>query len=172
MKIIKLFLILIAFISFTSCDDDDDDGTFSSNDLEGTWQLIFSEYEGTVKVMDEDSVIVETIQGKGRDFDFQTTYNDDGTFESSGTYVIDETTSIDNETTMETIEAGSEGSSGEYTFDGTIITLSNSFGVESEFTVTTLTSNSLILQDITTSKDTLGSTIIDTNGEFEVRYER
>lgn len=166
-------ILFIVIASFYSCGD-------TPADIEGTWNLVYFESNGIAETR-EDGVHTQTelYNSVGSDFNFETTFSEDGSQFGSGTYTIGFEHIFLSEPSMDTIfyEAESfeivDSPEGTYTFDGTTLTIfGETIEDEVEYTVTTLTSDQLIFKLSHSELDTSGITSVNAEVEGEVRYER
>ncbi len=122
MKLLKLFLFSVAILTFAACSSDDDVAEtttvleLNNANLAGTYELVFFEgtYTTTTEASNGTTVIVETETFTTDTFTNAIfTFNEDGTYTSSGNYRITYVLNIsgqDPETEIEIDTLEGEGS--------------------------------------------------------------
>jgi len=168
----NLILLIAAAMTLTlfSCGKDDDPQR-SSSDLEGEWNITAVDYTGTTTTVTPGFPdIVQDFVGVGRDIEILFTFNDDDSYTSKGSYVVDLTTTFNGVSTTQEVPVLDFLGSGTYEYTDPDLTLTEGDNV-SECTVSTLNSSSLVIKATTTVSTTqfgvTNTSVLDYNISFE-----
>lgn len=124
MKTIKLSLLAILFIAFSSCSKDDDSSLdLNSSMIVGEWNLSSLNYAGKTEVIFQETNYSTTYSGVAENIDYTLTFNADNTFSSQGGYDVNLTT----EGISQIIAINDFSSSGDWSIDGNILKTSTNF---------------------------------------------
>ena len=161
MKTIKLSLLAILFIFFSSCSKDDEPDLNSSMML-GEWNLSSLNYEGKTELNYEGTNYTTTYSGVAENIDFTLTFNADNTFESKGSYDIN----LILEGFSQILPIEDFTSSGDWSIDGNVLKTTTLLAdmSNSEF-VPADSVGEIIIQEMTENRVVL---IIDQVSIFEV----
>ena len=174
MKILKILFLTVLTISIVSCGDDDDAGNDvgGSADLIGTWNAVSVNYTGTT-VTEANGVSVQAdFVGEGMNIDYTLNFTSNpNELTSDGSYDIELTTTILNETTTQTFTDIEFASTGEWLLDGDQMTVTSD-GVTNIVTVVELTATSLILNIVDVQTQTAGGTTITITTDSTLVYNR
>ena len=132
MKLLKKFVWLLASVALVSCGGDDDDNTpsvpalvLNQANLAGTYTLgrLVGQGEESTTLSSGTSVVVSTTEDTGSAFDGAAiTLAADGTYTTTGSYVLTTLTTVEGETTDGT-DIINLGSNGTYAVDTDASTL-------------------------------------------------
>lgn len=175
MKSLTFTLALLVSLFLISCSDSSSSSSGdTSGTIIGTWNLVFLEYDGetTITNTEDGSVMVQHVAGKGQNFDFQITYEEDATFHSMGSYQLIINSEVNGQSIRDTVMVDNDHNPGEYLFDGTTLTAYDSSGVETKATVTMLTEDMMIYKFNRKEQRTLGNLVLDEDYENEYRFVR
>ncbi len=175
MKTIKLSLLAILFIAFSSCSKDDDNNSdLNTSMMVGEWNLESFMYEGKSDANFEGIDLSTTYSGVSENEDFKLTFNENNTFTSVGTYDVKLTV----EGITQLVSLGNNSSSGDWSVNGNILTTSSLFTqvngspaqseAISEMRITEISENRLALtfdQESTINQSGLEYTVT-LNGEY------
>ncbi len=152
MKTIKLSLLAILFITFSSCSKDDDNNSdLNTSMMLGEWNLESFNYEGTSEANFEGFDFSTSYSGVSENEDFTLTFNENNTFESNGKYDVRLT--VEGITQLVPLETTT--STGDWSVNGNILTTSSLFTQVngsptqsesiSEMRITEITENRMVL---------------------------
>ena len=153
MKTIKLSLLAIFFIAFSSCSKDDDNSSdLNSSMIVGVWNLSSLNYEGVTEVNFDGTNITSSFTGIGEDIDATLTFNADNTFKNQGSYKVNLTT----EGFSQTVPIDDFSTSGDWSINGNILNTSTNLAqisnggftpaeTTSEVTIQEMTENRIVL---------------------------
>jgi len=148
MKNLIFLLATVMTLSLISCGKDDPnsgggDPVVEEPGVEGNWNLESINYTGNQTVSSASTPdVVTTLVGAGKELDLVFSYNEDGTFSSAGSYVIEVTSTVGgfsqtmNETFQDFLGTGT------YEFVDPVLTMTNDER-EVMADVTSLTDDSL-----------------------------
>lgn len=152
MRTLSYFLLSIFIVSLTACSSDDD-GPSSSDDIFGKWFLSDMTMEGTFVEEGEEF----SFTGKAKDIheDNYIIFKEDNKFNGSSTPIdMELTISFMGQTHTQIISTGTNmPQSGTWERNGNKLILSADGGEETEYTVETFTSSSIVLTADETSVD-------------------
>jgi hypothetical protein len=174
MKIFKILFLTILTISIVSCGDDDDAGNDvgGSADLVGTWNAVSVNYTGTTLTEANGLSIQADFVGEGMNIDYTLDFTSNpNELTSNGTYDIELTTTILDETTTQTFTNIEFASTGEWLLDGDQMTVTAD-GVTTVVTVVELTATSLILNIVDVQTQTTGEATITVTTDSTLIYNR
>ena len=174
MKILKILFITVLTISIVSCGDDDDAGNDvgGSVDLIGTWNAVSVNYTGTTVTEANGVSIQADFVGEGMNIDYTLNFTSNpNELTSEGSYDIELTTTILNETTTQTFTDIEFASTGEWLLDGDQMTVTAD-GVTTIITVVELTATSLILNIIDVQTQNTGGATITITTDSTLVYNR
>lgn len=173
MKTIKLSLLAIIFIAFSSCSKDDEPDTNTSMML-GEWNLSTFNYQGTSDATYEGMNLSTSYTGEAENVDFTLTFNDDNTFKAQGKYDV----RLIVEGITQVVSMDNTASSGDWSVDGNVLNTSTLFTQingspsqgesASKLIIKELTANRMVLtfdQESEISQSGLDYTI-SLNGEY------
>lgn len=124
MKTIKLSLLAILFIAFSSCSKDDDSSSdLNSSMIVGEWNLSALNYSGKTEINFQETNYTTTYSGVAENIEYTLTFNADNTFSSQGGYDVNLTT----EGISQIIAINDFTSSGDWSIDGNILKTSTNF---------------------------------------------
>lgn len=123
MKNLNAFgVLLLVAVLMTACSKDDDspDG---GGDIVGSWDLIGLDYMGVNSIESGGQTTEIEFGGEGRDFNTLAVFKSDGTYTTTGSYVIDYVYEIAGMEIKQEVPVQDFAGSGTYTLDGDEITL-------------------------------------------------
>ncbi len=89
MKTIKLSLLAILFLAFSSCSKDDDTSSdLNSSMIVGEWNLSSLNYEGKTELNFEETNYTSTYTGVAENIAFTLTFTADNTFKSQSVMML------------------------------------------------------------------------------------
>lgn len=165
MKIFTQVLFVFFSIALVSCGDDDDPSSMTNQEV-GVWDLADIDYSGTTVTETPVGSITQDFVGMGRDYNATLTLNADGSYVSSGDYVIDLTTTTNGVDQESVFPVENFLGTGTYVIDGTKMTVSDTQGNMSEATISNLTDNVMDLRIITSTANPL----VNSTTEVDVTY--
>ncbi|WP_296311233.1 hypothetical protein [Winogradskyella sp. UBA3174] len=134
MKILKFFLFTAAILTFAACSSDDDVTTpvveLTNANLAGTYEIVFYEgsYTTTTEASNGSTVLVESETFTTDTFTNATfTFNEDGTYASSGNYRVTYVLTIAGQAPETEIEIEQFDSDGTFTTNNTSRTITFDF---------------------------------------------
>lgn len=162
MKIIKLSILALCFVSFISCSKEEDPANENFEELIGTWNLTEFEYVGYSIATIEGMTMRTDYSGVAENIEATTTFQKDGKFKSQGKYDV----ILTGEGMTIPYRDLSYESTGDYTLSGNSIDITNFEGEstpgaivassEKEMTIVEISSSRLVLdftEDITITEE-------------------
>lgn len=150
MKTIKLSLLAILFIAFSSCSKDDEPNVNNPMML-GEWNLSSFNYQGTSDATYEGMNLSTSYTGEAENVDFTLTFNDDNTFKAQGTYDV----RLVMEGFTQVVSMDNTASTGDWSVNGNVLNTSTLFtqingspsqdSSVSELIIKELTANRMVL---------------------------
>ncbi|MEM1324038.1 MAG: lipocalin family protein [Bacteroidota bacterium] len=155
MKIKNLFFGLLILLSASACNSDDDSMTGNDSEIVGTWTMTAFSYTGNSSSTTFGQTTSTDFNGVGRDITMQLEFKSDGTYTSSGSYIIDLSFGIIGQSITVPITFQGFMGNGTYVVDGDQITATNSDNETGTSTIIKLEGDDL---ELASSQD---ETIID-----------
>lgn len=156
------YFLLIVITTFYSCGD---------ATIEGTWDIVYVGLDQTVETVDNGETSIETVIGRGSNYNAEMTFNSDDTFNGSGSYdyKIEHTEGATVTLDSTTINQAD----GTYSFSNMSISVDDDpVGEPLDYTVTKLTKTEMIWMLGGIDIDTIGTAVRTSEGEMEIRFER
>ncbi|MEP0265000.1 lipocalin family protein [Dokdonia sp.] len=145
MKFLKLTLIILFTISVASCSSDDDSSNPSSANISGIWQGESFDYTGTSTTEILGESITTSFVGETENINYTLTFSENpNEVIADGSYDVILTTTLEGQTTTQTVPGIDFLNSGSWELDGNTLTFIVD-GEASEATIETLTDNLLVL---------------------------
>ena len=147
MKILKLTLVLVAFIAFTSCSEDDNGGgNDTSGDIVGTWIGTGVDYTGTSETTTMGQTVSADFVGEAFDINYTLTFSENpNNVVADGSYSIELTTTINGQSSTETVEDLEFLNDGTWERSGNTLTITAE-GEPGDATIVELTDTTLVLE--------------------------
>lgn len=125
----RISLVVLVSFLIISCNKNDDKPQLSDIDLSGTWELTEYTEEGTSSATILGTSVESTFTGLGKNLDAQVVFNKTpNTYVSSGSFVMETTYTIEDQTTTEDVVIDNFLGTGEWEVSGNMLIINNETG--------------------------------------------
>ena len=153
MNKLKFIFVFVAALGMIACSEDEGSST-DSGGISGTWAPTALTYNGTSSITVQGQTVTMDFDATGTDFtDTMVTFNNDGTFDSSGNgIVVEMSMEFMGQTTTQEFSGQSFIENGTWEVNGNIMTVTNEGSEPMEFNIVEMNDTTLHLTgDITDS---------------------
>ena len=172
MKFLKL-IFFTTLISLTfSCSSDDDNQPANNGNIVGVWKGTAVDYSGTTTTTAQGQSVTATYVGEAYDIDYTLTFTDNPKkVVSAGNYSIELTTTVYGQTTTQNIEGLEFLSSGDWSINGNILTITVDNQTD-DTTIVELTNSTLVLKGVHTESTNQGGVTSNSTTETTLKFRR
>ncbi|MEM6965346.1 MAG: hypothetical protein AAF573_11310 [Bacteroidota bacterium] len=141
MKLLKFLLVVTLFSVLTACNNDDD-----TDAVVGTWNVASIEYGGPITSTNGMQTFNGTFTGSASNLNMSIELEEDGDYNSSGSYTLEVTTQIAGQTNITTQNITGFMGNGTWVRTGDIIVTTDSNGNSGSATILSVDDNQMTLE--------------------------